>query len=146
MLYRLSIVREKVSDETPEPLTDPEKTVRFLKEHCFHEEDLWREQCYAVLLDSQLVPHGTLLVSLGTLTHTPFDLQTVFYTMLETLTSRVIIAHNHPNGNPTPSQSDITQTENFKKGLDLLGMRLIDHVILGEGRAFSFSKEREFKF
>lgn len=145
MLYELAIVRKKVSDETPEPLKDAERTAAYLRKHCFHEEDLWREQCYAVLLDSQLVPHGTLLISTGTQNHTVFDLQPVVYAMLETLTSRVILAHNHPNGNPAPTAADITQTKRFKEGLDLLSMQLIDHVILGEGKAFSFSEEREFK-
>jgi len=50
----------------------------------------------------------------------------------------IVLSHNHPSGDPTPSPDDIRMTERMSKAADILGIRLLDHVIIGELGSFSF--------
>jgi DNA repair protein RadC len=51
----------------------------------------------------------------------------------------IILVHNHPSGDPTPSPDDIRLTERISRAGELLGIKLLDHVILGELGSYSFS-------
>lgn len=55
--------------------------------------------------------------------------------------SAIILFHNHPNGNTKPSDDDIKLTENFKKGGDLLGIQVLDHIIIYRYGYYSFFEE-----
>lgn len=61
------------------------------------------------------------------------------------LANGVILIHNHPSGNVTPSTADIKETESLRKMLEVLDTRLVDHVIIGEDSFFSFADEKTFK-
>ncbi len=50
--------------------------------------------------------------------------------------------HNHPSGDPTPSQEDIHITRRIKKAGELLGITLLDHIIIGDHRYISFKEEK----
>ena len=52
--------------------------------------------------------------------------------------SALILAHNHPRGDPTPSRADITATRRIGQLAQMLGLRLHDHVVTGGGQSFSF--------
>lgn len=56
----------------------------------------------------------------------------------------VVLVHNHPSGNVRPSKADIEQTDKLHKALGVLEMQLIDHVIVSEGKWWSFAEEKEF--
>lgn len=60
--------------------------------------------------------------------------------------SGVILVHNHPSGNVSPSIADLKQTEKVKAGLDVLEITLLDHVILGDESYYSFSEGKILKF
>jgi DNA repair protein RadC len=49
----------------------------------------------------------------------------------------LILAHNHPSGNPTPSQADRALTQRLKESLALVDVRVLDHIIIGEGEPLS---------
>ncbi|MBT6655156.1 MAG: hypothetical protein HOA99_00780, partial [Candidatus Thioglobus sp.] len=55
---------------------------------------------------------------------------------LEKNASAVILAHNHPSGDPAPSQADIDITQRIKEALALIDVRVLDHVIIGDGGRF----------
>ena len=55
----------------------------------------------------------------------------------------VMIAHNHPSGDPTPSKEDRQVTAQIKAGLTLLGLHLLDHVVIGDGTYHSFVNNGE---
>jgi len=57
-------------------------------------------------------------------------------TVLEKNASTVILAHNHPSGDPAPSQADIDITQRIKEALALIDVRVLDHVIIGDGGRF----------
>jgi len=50
----------------------------------------------------------------------------------------IILSHNHPSGDPSPSQEDIRLTEGLSKACEILGIKLLDHVIIGELGSYSF--------
>lgn len=56
----------------------------------------------------------------------------------------VVLVHNHPSGNVRPSKADIEQTDKLHKALGVLELQLIDHVIVSEGKWWSFAEEKEF--
>ncbi len=54
-------------------------------------------------------------------------------------TAAVVLAHNHPSGDPSPSGEDIELTKRLRDAGELLGIRVLDHVILGDGKHYSFA-------
>lgn len=70
----------------------------------------------------------------GTIDHTPVYPREVVKRALELSASAIIMVHNHPSGDPTPSKADIEMTREVQKAAAVLGVTLHDHVILGRGR------------
>jgi len=70
----------------------------------------------------------------GTIDHTPVYIREVIKRTLELGASALILVHNHPSGDPTPSGADITMTENIIKAAAPLGITVHDHLIIGRGR------------
>lgn len=70
----------------------------------------------------------------GTVDHTPVYPREVVKRALELSASAIIMVHNHPSGDPTPSKADIEMTREVKQAAAVLGIALHDHVILGRGR------------
>ena len=62
---------------------------------------------------------------------TAIDAGAIFREAFKVGAEEIIVAHNHPSGDITPSQADIEATERLRKGSELVGLRLIDHIILG---------------
>ena len=70
----------------------------------------------------------------GTIDHTPVYTREVIKRALELGASALILVHNHPSGDPTPSQADIAVTRDIVKAAAPLGIILHDHIIIGRGR------------
>ncbi len=84
------------------------------------------------------------LVSLGTLNSSLVHPREVFTRAVGERSAQIIIAHNHPSGEPTPSDEDLALTKRLKKAGELLGIELIDHlVVTGDGYT-SMKKEALF--
>ena len=62
---------------------------------------------------------------------TAIDVGAIFREALKAGAEEIIVAHNHPSGDPTPSKADIAATEKLRKAGDLLGVPILDHIILG---------------
>ena len=62
-----------------------------------------------------------------------FDIKTVLKEPVKLGAERIILLHNHPSGDPTPSQEDLDATENIKKAANLLGIELLEHIVIGNG-------------
>jgi DNA repair protein RadC len=77
-------------------------------------------------------------ISRGTLDSTPFHPREVFAAALADRAAAVIIAHNHPSGDPSPSRDDCTLLDRLRQAADLVGIDLLDSIIIGDGRYFSF--------
>jgi len=80
-------------------------------------------------------------ISLGGVHGTVADPKIIFKTALEELASGIIVAHNHPSGNLTPSQQDIDLTRKLKEAGKLLEIQLLDHLIVAGKQYYSFADE-----
>ena len=77
----------------------------------------------------------------GTVNHTPVYPREVVKRALDLQATALILVHNHPSGDPTPSRADIEMTREVKAAADALAIVLHDHVIIGNGRHLSFRRE-----
>ena len=77
----------------------------------------------------------------GTVNHTPVYPREVVKRALELHATALIVVHNHPSGDPTPSRDDIAVTQEIKAAAEALSIVLHDHVIVGNGRWLSFRKQ-----
>ena len=101
-----------------------------------------REAMYCLYLNRANKVLGYFLVGLGGVSGVVADPKLIFQTALKANASGIILAHNHPSGNATPSQADIDLTKKVKEGARLLEMSLLDHVILlPDNGYFSFADE-----
>lgn len=90
-----------------------------------------KEHLYAVLLDSQNKIIQTRLISVGTLNSSLIHPREVFKPAIAESANSVILVHNHPSGDPTPSQEDIDVTEVLQKSAEILNIKLLDHIVIG---------------
>ena len=77
----------------------------------------------------------------GTVNHTPVYPREVVKRALELHATALILVHNHPSGDPTPSREDVAMTAEVKQAVGVLGIALHDHLIIGRGRHLSFRRE-----
>ena len=80
-------------------------------------------------------------ISQGGVAGTVADPKIIFKMALQELASGIVLAHNHPSGNLTPSQSDIDLTKKLKEAGKFLEVQLLDHVIVAGQKYFSFADE-----
>ena len=78
----------------------------------------------------------------GTINHTPVYPREVVKRALDVRAHSVIMVHNHPSGDPTPSQADVDTTRQIKQGLATVDIVLLDHVIVAPGRYISFRQKK----
>jgi DNA repair protein RadC len=97
-----------------------------------------RECFYAVLLDNKHRKIKDVSVSEGSLTASIVHPRDVFVPVVRESAAAVIFVHNHPSGDPTPSQEDIEITRRLREVGDLMGVRVLDHIVVGKGRYVSF--------
>jgi len=95
-------------------------------------------ECFiALLLDTKNRVLKELVISQGTLNASLIHPRELFNRAIAYRSAAVIVAHNHPSGDPTPSQEDIAVTRRLKDAGEILGIGLLDHVIFGDGRYIS---------
>lgn len=99
------------------------------------------EKMWALHLTSQLKVNCLQVVGVGTINACTPYLQEIVRVALLTASSSIIIAHNHPGGTQEASQEDKTFTAELKQACKLLGIRLQDHLIIGDEGYFSFADE-----
>jgi hypothetical protein len=103
--------------------------------------DLPYECFYIILLDASKKVVKTVCVSEGGISGTMVDPKRIFKIALDSYCSGIIISHNHPSGNLTPSTGDTKLTKKIIDGGKLLDITVIDHLIIGMDDYFSFADE-----
>jgi len=99
------------------------------------------EQFRILFLDSKNRLLADEAQARGTVNHTPVYPREVVKRALEVQATALILVHNHPSGDPTPSRADIEMTAEIKAAAAMLGIVLHDHLIIGNGRHLSFRRE-----
>jgi DNA repair protein RadC len=100
-----------------------------------------QEHFIALFMNASLQIIGYYFHSKGTKTSTPIDIPLFVSVAIKTLSSSVIIAHNHPSGNLSPSPEDRRLTMKLKKGLEMFDIKLIDHLVITSKGYYSFADE-----
>lgn len=111
--------------------------------HHYHPglRDLRREIFKVVLLDAKHAILRDATVSEGSLTLSIVHPREVFNLAVRESAAAVIFLHNHPSGDPTPSREDRALTARLVAAGDVLGIRVLDHLIVGDGRYVSFADQ-----
>ena len=98
------------------------------------------EVCLVLLLNTTHHVIGVHELSRGTLDSCPVHPRDVFTSALVTNAAGVIVAHNHPSGDPAPSPDDVALCARLRQAGSLLGVDLLDFIIIGDGQYYSFKE------
>lgn len=124
-------------------LTDSSEVVELMQAEFANER---REHFVVYLLDSKCRLESRQIVSIGSLDSAPVHPREVFSPAIRKQAAAVIVAHNHPSGDPTPSLNDIEVTGRLIEASKILGIKLMDHVIVGMNAATSMRAEGYYEF
>ena len=100
-----------------------------------------REAFWILLLNRANKAIGAYCVSLGGVAGTVADPKLIFQAAIKANACAIILAHNHPSGNLQPSEADISLTKKLKEGGKFLEVQVLDHIIMTEGKYYSFADE-----
>lgn len=118
---------------------DPKTIAEYYMEQLRHEK---KEKVVLLLLDSACNLIKECHISTGTVNASITSVREIFIPALKCEAVSIILLHNHPSGNPAPSQADLNFTEEIENAGELININLLDHIIIGDNRYFSF-REKE---
>lgn len=135
--YKIALVREPEAEavEYPRFLNSQQLFLRFREELSAYD----RETFFVITLDSKNRTIGCHKVSVGSLSASVVHPREVFKPAILENAASVLCLHNHPSGDPAPSREDRECTRRIFEAGRILGIRLLDHVVFGEGEFFSFA-------
>ena len=123
----------------PRVLNHPREVASYLIEDM---KDLRQEWFRILLLNNRKQVLGYETVSVGTLNASLVHPRDVFEKAIRKNASTIILVHNHPSGNPSPSDEDRALTKRLTEAGALMGIEVIDHVIVGNGNYYSFKEHQ----
>jgi DNA repair protein RadC len=138
-VYELKVVRERRPGYGPARAIRTSAEVYAAFRARFEAAD--REEFLALFLDGKNRVQGFHVVSVGSLTASLVHPREVFKAAILSNAAALIVVHGHPSGNPEPSAEDVAITRRLKEAGELLGIGLLDHVVIGDGRYVSFADE-----
>ncbi len=142
---RINIVSIKMVKESSflyqtRMISSPKDAYEMIKEQL---EGLDREQFIIACLNTKNEPTNISVVAVGTLNKAIVHPREVFKTAILSNAANIIAFHNHPSGDTTASQQDIQLTHRLVEAGELLGIKLLDHLIIGDG-TFTSLKEKGY--
>jgi len=99
-----------------------------------------RERCVAALLDTKHRLLDVVVVSIGSIDHTFMSPREIFRDALLVNAAALVLAHNHPSGDPEPSQDDERVTARLVRAGQLVGVEVLDHLVVGNRRWVSLAR------
>lgn len=142
-LPKIKLVKEKtaVYYDGRKKIDCPEVLYKIGKQilNDYIEED--REAFAVILLDTKLKPIGNYIVSTGTLNQSLVHPREVFKKAIVASAYSIMLLHNHPSGDPNPSNEDLRVTQVLVEAGKIVGIEVLDHLIVGSSSFYSF-KER----
>ena len=100
-----------------------------------------REACIALLLDTRHRLLEEVVVSVGSIDHTFMSPREVFRDALLGNAAAIVLGHNHPSGDATPSRDDERVTRRLAEAAEVIGIDLLDHLVVGDGRWVSLARQ-----
>ena len=142
---RINIVSIKMIKEASflyqtRTISSPKDAYEMIKEQL---EGLDREQFIIACLNTKNEPTNITVVSVGSLNKAIVHPREVFKSAILSNAASIMAFHNHPSGETTPSQQDIQLTNRLYEAGELLGIKLLDHLIIGDG-TFTSLKEKGY--
>lgn len=120
-------------------LNNPSTIAEYYMEELRHQK---QEQMKLLMLNTKTKLIGEADISKGTVNASLVSPRELFIEALNQEAVSIILVHNHPSGDPTPSKSDILLTKRVKDAGDLIGIELLDHIIIGNNCYISFSEQK----
>lgn len=124
----IRLVKEREIDYD-KSIHQPIDTVNFVLEEM---QDLDREMCMTLNLDANNCVLNAHVVSVGGLDRVVVDVKNIMKSALLSNAHGIIMYHNHPSGNSTPSQADFLITEKIKKACEIMDIQFLDHIVIGK--------------
>ena len=146
MVDKLEQVAIRMVEQPPlysnEPMNNPDVAIRVMNEFL---SQMDRELFCIVNLQADLTPINMNIVSVGSLNEALINPREIFKSAILSNAHSMMLIHNHPSGNLTPSTSDIQTTARMQELGELMGISLVDHIITGRnGNYYSFRDKGEF--
>jgi DNA repair protein RadC len=138
--------QQQAADSAPRPtIRNTSEALSYCKHH-FNRlaRESRKEEFHVVLLDEKHHIICSERVTVGLLNESLAHPREVLGPAVRESASALILVHNHPSGDPTPSRDDQTITRELKKAAETLGLRILDHIILGDDKVLSMVDERLF--
>lgn len=134
------LVKEEATLYEAESINEPHEVVSMLHKVFLHDLET-EEVVYLICVNTRKRPIGVFEVSRGWLNGSMMNPREIMLKALLCNAAGIIIAHNHPSGDPGPSNLDFESTEKVKQAGDIMGIRLIDSLIVGDNQYYSFKEE-----
>lgn len=116
-------------------LNTPSSIAEYYMEQLRHEEN---ERFIVAYFDTKNVYLGDAVISIGKVDSAFVSKKDIFKKAFDKNASKLVVLHNHPSGNPTPSSSDIQMTKRLIECAEILDLWLMDHIIIGDNIYYSF--------
>lgn len=138
-IYRCQLVREGSQKSDTRYTHTPEEVYAIAQEY-FEGAD--REHFVVLLLNTKNKVLGINTVSIGTLNASLVHPREIFKPAILINAAAIILVHNHPSGDPTPSSEDMEITQRLCKAGEILGIEVLDHLIISDDGMFTSFRER----
>lgn len=135
------LVKEKAVNYETEKINNARKMAE-LGQKLLHLHGIEEEYCYMVAQSSSCKVLGVFLISKGTVNASLVTPREIFIRALLVGAVQIILCHNHPSGDATPSGNDIAITKQIKEAGKLININLTDHVIVAGDTYFSFDEAK----
>lgn len=137
-LITLKVCKEKSIPYSNIQINHPTKAIHIIKEFISYAD---REIFRVLMLNNVKEVNAIEIVSIGTLNTTIVSPREIFKGAILSNADSIIIFHTHPSGNVQPSQADIDVTTMINEVALIIGINLIDHIIVGDDKYYSFATE-----
>lgn len=132
-----ALIKEKGFNYSAETLTHPDEIAKFMND-AFHLNKRTEEYLYMISFNTKMKINGVFEISHGTVNASLCSPREVYIKALLTGAAYIVMVHNHPSGDPTPSKEDLDVSERMKKAGEIIGVGLCDFIIVGAGSFISF--------
>ena len=132
----------KPSNYKKTQIKEPNDIVKILMNEMQYEK---REIAKIILLDNKNVITKIKDIAIGGNNFVSIGMKDILSEAVKTNAPKIILVHNHPSGNPTPSTQDIEVTKKLEMSAKILGIQLIDHIVIGQGEYISIKTIEKWK-
>lgn len=130
MIYKYEVKRTLIKERpTENPMSSPNAIYDLFKDYF---SGLTREHFEVLHLDTKNKVIGKEVISIGTLDATVVHARDIFKSAIIQNSASIILMHNHPSGDPNPSRDDLKTSEKIKSVGEIVGIKVLDHIIFGD--------------